>query len=95
MMTSPDAFFIFFQTFGFLGKMMIYPAIFFSFFQNSNFSGFSKFNKCQKEILRCPPPYSHVCDFLNKRTVKCPNMVKDLLILFIQTEVFDNLRDRT
>ena len=37
---------------------------FFSFFQNSDFLGFSKvINKCQKEILRCAPPFSHVCDF--------------------------------
>ena len=34
------------------------------FFKNSDFSGFSKFiNKCQKEILRCASPCSHVCDF--------------------------------
>ena len=39
---------------------------FFSFFQKSDFSGFSKFiNKCQKEILRCGPPSSHGCDFIN------------------------------
>ena len=39
----------------------------FSFFQKSDFSGFSKFiNKCQKEILRCAPPSSHVCDFFVK-----------------------------
>ena len=37
---------------------------FFSFFQNLDFSSFSKFvNKCQKEILRCAPPSSHVCFF--------------------------------
>ena len=50
-------------------KRTISPGIFyfFSFFQNSDFSGFSKFiNKCQKEILRCAPPSSHVCDFLPK-----------------------------
>ena len=36
----------------------------FSFFQKSDFSAFSKFiNKCQKEILRCVPPSSHMCDF--------------------------------
>ena len=29
------------------------------------FLGFSKFtSKCQKEILRCAPPSSHVCHFL-------------------------------
>ena len=40
---------------------------FFSFFQKSDFSGFSKFiNKCQKIILRCAPPSSHVCDFFVK-----------------------------
>ena len=39
---------------------------FFSFFQNSDFLGFSKFiSKCQKEILRCAPPSSHVCDFFS------------------------------
>ena len=39
----------------------------FSFFQKPDFSGFSKFiNKCQKEILRCAPPSSHVCDFFVK-----------------------------
>ena len=44
---------------------------FFSFFQSFVFSGFSKFvNKCQKEILRCAPPSSHVCDFL-------PNQMKN------------------
>ena len=37
---------------------------FFSFFQNSDFSCFSQFiNTSQKEILRCAPPSSHVCDF--------------------------------
>ena len=36
----------------------------FHFFQNSDFSGFSKFiNECQKEILSCAPPSSHLCDF--------------------------------
>ena len=45
-------------------KMMISPAISFSFFQNSDFLGFSKFiNKYQKEIMRCNPPSSHMCDF--------------------------------
>ena len=35
------------------------------FFQNSDFSGVSKFiNKCRKEILRCAPPASPMCDFL-------------------------------
>ena len=39
----------------------------FPLFQKSDFSGFSKFiNKCQKEILRCAPPSSHVCDFFVK-----------------------------
>ena len=39
----------------------------FSCFQKSDFCGFSKFmNKCQKEILRCAPPFSHVCDFFAK-----------------------------
>ena len=50
MMTCLDAFFIFSK--------------FFSFFQNLDFSGFWKFiNKCQKEILGCDLPSSHVCDF--------------------------------
>ena len=45
---------------------MISPAIFFHFFQHSDFSGFSNFiNKCQKEILRCAPPSSRVCDFIH------------------------------
>ena len=36
----------------------------FHVFQNSDFSGFSKFiNECQKEILSCAPPSSHLCDF--------------------------------
>ena len=54
-------------------KMMIfnnitYSSFFFSFFQNSDFSGFSKFiNKCQKEILRCAPPCSYVCDICNTK----------------------------
>ena len=50
-------------------KMMIPPAfIFFNFYQNSDFSGFLKFiNKCQKEILRCAPPSSHLCDFFLKK----------------------------
>ena len=52
-------------------KMVISAAIFFfffffSFFQNSDFSGFSKFiNKCQKEILRCALPSSHVRELFN------------------------------
>ena len=45
-------------------KMMIFPSIFVSCFQISDFSGFSELiNKCQKEILRCAPTSSHVCDF--------------------------------
>ena len=37
---------------------------FFFFFHIFNLSGFSKFiKKCQKQILRCAPPSSHVCDF--------------------------------
>ena len=40
---------------------------FFHFYQNSDFSCFLKFiNKCQKEILRCAPPSSHLCDFFLK-----------------------------
>ena len=47
-------------------KMMVSPAMFFSFFQNSDFSTFLKsVNKCQKEILRCAPPSSHMCDFFS------------------------------
>ena len=39
---------------------------FFLFFRNSNFLGFSKFiSKCLKEILRCPSPSLHVCDFFS------------------------------
>ena len=39
----------------------------FSLFQKPDFLGFSKFiNKCQKEILRCTPPSSHVFDFFVK-----------------------------
>ena len=39
---------------------------FFHFFQHSDFSGFSNFiSKCQKEILRCGPPSSRVCDFIH------------------------------
>ena len=39
----------------------------FSFFQKPDFLGFSKFiNKCQKEILRCAPPSSHMFDFFVK-----------------------------
>ena len=41
-----------------------YSIFFFHFYQNSDFSCFLKFiNKCQKEILRCAPPSSHLCDF--------------------------------
>ena len=48
----------------------------FSFFQKSDFSGFSKFiNKCQKEILRCAPPSSHVCDFLFTYSFFSKNLV--------------------
>ena len=39
----------------------------FSCFQKSDFWSFSKFmNKCQKKILRCAPPFSHVGDFFAK-----------------------------
>ena len=34
------------------------------FFNNYLFSKF--INKCQKEILRCAPPSSQVCDFFSK-----------------------------
>ena len=48
-------------------KMMVSPAVFFIFsIFKIDFSGFSKFiNKCQKEILRCAPPSSHVCHFIS------------------------------
>ena len=46
-------------------KIIISSNLVFPFFQNSHFSGFSKFiNKCQKEILRCAPLSSNVCDFI-------------------------------
>ena len=49
-------------------KMMIFPSIFVSCFQISDFSGFSELiNKCQKEILRCAPTSSHVCDFFSSK----------------------------
>ena len=42
---------------------MISPANFF-IFSKVWFLDFPKFiNKCQKEILRCVPPSSHMCDF--------------------------------
>ena len=79
MMVSPGAFLIFLKffilpitgtvphmivVFGMQCKMLISPAIYFSFFQNFDFLGFSNFiNKCQKEVMRCVPPSSHVCDF--------------------------------
>ena len=79
MMVSPGAFLIFLKffilpisgtvphmivVFGTQCKMLISPAIYFSFFQNFDFLGFSNFiNKCQKEVMRCVPPSSHVCDF--------------------------------
>ena len=44
-------------------KIMISPAIFY-FFNILIFLVFQKLiNKCQKEILRCVPPASHVYDF--------------------------------
>ena len=51
-------------------KMVMSAAIFFFFFffffPNFYFSGFLKFiNKCQKEILRCALPSSHVCELFN------------------------------
>ena len=39
---------------------------FFFSFSKFWFSGFSNINKCQKEILRCVPPSSHVCDFFTE-----------------------------
>ena len=42
---------------------------FFSFFQKSDFLGFSEFiNVWRKEILRCAPPSSHMCDLKNNHT---------------------------
>ena len=32
----------------------------------SNYLFFKFINKCQKEILKCVPPSSHVCDFFDK-----------------------------
>ena len=47
-------------------KMMISPVSFF-IFRKFDFSGFLGFiNKCQKEILSCVQPSSHVCDFFVK-----------------------------
>ena len=64
---------------------------FFSLFQKSNLSGFSKFiNKCQKEILRCVPPSSHVCVFLVKMTAKFRNL-QISKILNTNTEFFQYL----
>ena len=54
-------------------KWLYLQQFFFSFFQNSDFSGFSKFiNKCQKEIVRCAPPSSHVCDFYFPKRLSLP-----------------------
>ena len=36
----------------------------FLFFKNSDFFGFSKTNKCQKQMLRCASSSSHLCDVL-------------------------------
>ena len=36
----------------------------------SNYLLFKFINKCQKEILRCAPPFSHVCDFLRNRKLR-------------------------
>ena len=71
----------------------------FSFFQNSDFSGFSKFiNKCQKEILRCAPPSSHVCDFFNRTktffTYKVFFSKKYKKVLF-QRISLENIKDAT
>ena len=61
-------------------KKMISPAIFFLFLQNSDFSDFSKYiNKCQKQILRCAPPSSHVCDFIFSQS----NFSRRFLIRFL------------
>ena len=35
------------------------------FFIFSKFSFFSFISKCQKELLRCAPPFSYVCDFFS------------------------------
>ena len=55
-------------------KMMVSPAVFFIFsIFKIDFSGFSKFiNKCQKEILRCVPPSSHVCHFISFQPPSSP-----------------------
>ena len=46
-------------------KIVLFLLAHFISFFNFNFLIFFKFiNKCQKEILRCVPPSSHVCDFL-------------------------------
>ena len=53
---------------------------FFLFLQNSDFSDFSKYiNKCQKQILRCAPPSSHVCDFIFSQS----NFSRRFLIRFL------------
>ena len=55
---------------------------FFSFFQNSDFLGFSKFiNKCQKEILGCAPPSSHVCDSFSVSLSSPKNFICNIMSL--------------
>ena len=64
-------------------KILIPPAIFFFFiFSKFWFSGFSKFiNKCQKEILRCAPPSSQVCDFFSVSLSSPKNFMCNIMSL--------------
>ena len=36
---------------------------------------FKFMNKCQKEMVRCAPPSSHVCDFFNNRKSTVCNLL--------------------
>ena len=77
---------------------LISPATFFHF-SKFWFLGFSKFiNKCQKEIPRCAPPSSHVCDFFNRTktffTYKVFFSKKYKKVLF-QRISLENIKDAT
>ena len=76
-----------------MSKLLISSAVFFSFFQNSDLLDLSKFiSNCQKEILRCAPPSSHVSDFsyilvsLRKGVhMECNEIFQSNVNFFLQT----------
>ena len=76
-------------------KMMISPAIFFPFFKILIFWVFQSSSiNARKEMLRCVPPSSHMCDFFYFNLQKCmgPSFFRILLVTHVWIKRAQNLK---